>query len=445
MANPDGIAGHVFRRGEHGYEEARRGSVWCAGVPDRYPSVIVQAQDENDALAAVRLARDEKLKIAVRSGGHSWPGNHLRDGTVLIDVNALKDASVDVGAMTATAQPGLRGSDLNGLLADYELFFPTGHCRTVCIGGYLLQGGYAWHGRAYGPACMSVIGIDAVTAAGELVHADENQNTDLLWAARGAGPGFFALVTRFHVMVYPRPRIHMFSVYRWLKEDFEEVFRWAHAIGKQTELELIGMVYRDDALSKDPLIQMTGIAFADSTIEAKKLLAELETCPARPRVVQAATFMRQSLANLTAGSDSHYLPDRRYIADNVWYDNFEPLIPGMKTIIDRFPPHPSHVMWTNWGYVKAPLRNPMAWSLDGDFYWATYAAYRDPTEDEKYKKWITDRFRTLEPYSKGVQLADENLINRPARFISDENMTRLDELRAQWDPDGLFPTWLGRL
>ena len=54
---------------------------------------------------------------------------------------------------------------------------------------------------------MSVEAIDVVTADGELVRADEQQNTDLLWAARGAGPGFFGIVTGFHVRLQRRPRV----------------------------------------------------------------------------------------------------------------------------------------------------------------------------------------------------------------------------------------------
>jgi hypothetical protein len=52
--------------------------------------------------------------------------------------------------------------------------------------------------------------------------------------------------------------------------------------------------------------------------------------------------------------------------------------------------------------------------------------------------------RAWEPYASGIQLADENLVNRPYRFVTDENLLRLDALRAGWDPDGLFVSWLGR-
>ena len=74
-----------FRRGDDGYEEARRATVWNARTPDRYPDLIVQAGSEEDVVQAVRAARLEGMKIGVRSGGHSWAGNHVRDGGMLLE------------------------------------------------------------------------------------------------------------------------------------------------------------------------------------------------------------------------------------------------------------------------------------------------------------------------------------------------------------------------
>jgi hypothetical protein len=113
-------------------------------------------------------------------------------------------------------------------------------------------------------------------------------------------------------------------------------------------------------------------------------------------------------------------------------------------IVRTLPPAPSHMEWMNWGYVNAPQRPSMAYSLEDDFYYAIYAAWDDAAEDAKYRNWVTERMRALEPFASGMQLADENLLNRPARFMTDENLRRLDQLRAKYDPDALFVSWLGR-
>ena len=59
----------TFWRGEAGYEEARRGHMWNRRVPKRYPDVVVQAQNEQDVVSAVRLARHRGLKVASGPAG----------------------------------------------------------------------------------------------------------------------------------------------------------------------------------------------------------------------------------------------------------------------------------------------------------------------------------------------------------------------------------------
>jgi FAD/FMN-containing dehydrogenase len=53
--------------------------------------------------------------------------------------------------------------------------------------------------------------------------------------------------------------------------------------------------------------------------------------------------------------------------------------------------------------------------------------------------------RAMEHAASGIQLADENLGRRPARFVTDVSMARLDAIRAQYDPEGRFHPWMGRL
>ncbi|HSS03952.1 MAG TPA: FAD-dependent oxidoreductase [Solirubrobacterales bacterium] len=119
------FSGHAFARGEDGYEEARRAAVWNARTPERHPDLIVQAKDGEDLVAAVRMARERGWKIGVRSGGHSWAGNHVRDGGLLLDASGLDSVEIDAEAMTAIVGPGARGNDLLETLAARDLFPPA--------------------------------------------------------------------------------------------------------------------------------------------------------------------------------------------------------------------------------------------------------------------------------------------------------------------------------
>lgn len=435
--------GRVLKRGEQGYEEARCATVWNARTPQRFPELIVQAEDDGDLVAAVRLAAAEGMKIGVRSGGHSWAGNHVRDGGILLDVSRLDALSVDVKAMTAVAGPGCRGNEMLATLAEQDLFFPAGHCEGVALGGYLLQGGFGWNGRVHGPACMSVEAIDVVTAAGELVRADANDHSDLLWAARGAGPGFFGAVARFHLRLQPRPKFVANGVYLYPIDTLEEVFRWAHEIGPRVPrtLELMVVIHRD--LEGELEIAVTAPALVDSAEEAAEALALLETCPVRERAKAAVPNVEVSLADLYAAVHASYPDEHRYSADNMWtHAPIEELLPGLRRVAETLPEAPSHMLWMNWG--PSPPRREMAYSVEDNTYIALYGVWTDPADDDANVAWATERMREMEPHSSGIQLADENLGRRPARFVSEANLARLDAVRAQYDPDGVFHSWMGR-
>ncbi|MGH2725970.1 MAG: FAD-binding oxidoreductase, partial [Actinomycetota bacterium] len=426
-----------MRRGDEEYERARRDAVWNARTPERFPDLIVQAESEQDVVGAVRLARAEGMKIGVRSGGHSWAGNHVRDGGMLLDVSRLRQASVDPESMTASVQPGCAGNELVASLFEQNLFFPVGHCPGVALGGYLLQGGYGWNGRVHGPACMSVEAIDVVTADGELIRADAHENSDLLWAARGSGPGFFGAVTRFHVRLYPRPKVISNGVYLYPIELLDEIYRWAHEIGPDVPrtMEMMLIIHRD--FEGIPEIAVTGPVIVDTEEEAAAALSILETCPVLDRAKLAVPNYPTTLADLYSGVHESYPDDHRYATDNIWtHAPIDELLPGLNRIAKTLPEAPSHMLWMNWG--PSPERPDMAYSVEDETYIACYGVWRDAANDAANVSWARDRMREMEHLSTGIQLADENLGQRPARFVTDEHMARLDKLRAKYDPEGRF-------
>jgi len=436
--------GREFRRGEDGYEEARRATVWNARTPDRFPDLIVQAEGEADVVAAVRRAGAEGMRIGVRSGGHSWAGNHVRDGGLLLDVSRVDSLAVDAEAGTAVAGPGCRGDAALAQLAEHDLFFPAGHCPGVALGGYLLQGGFGWNGRVHGPACMSVEAIDVVTAAGELVRADERTHPDLFWAARGAGPGFFGAVVRFHLRLYPRPRHVANAVQLYPLEVLDEVFAWAQEVGPTVarEVELMVIVHHD--LEGEPEIAVTAPALVDTPAEAVDALAFLDDCPVQDRAKAVVPEVEVTLRDLYAAVHHSYPDEHRYAVDNMWtHAPAAQLLPGLRRIAETLPEAPSHMLWMNWG--PSPARPEMAYSVEDENYIALYGVWQDPADDAANVSWVADRMGEMEDLASGIQLADENLGQRPARFASDANMARLDAVRAQYDPDGLFHPWMGRL
>ena len=438
-------AGRTYRRGEAGYEAARAETLWNMRLPNRYPDVIAQANDIGDVLAAVRLAKAQGLRVGVRSGGHSWAGNHIRDGGMLLDVSRLDEVRIDKANRRATTGPGRAGHELTALLGRQGLFFPAGHCPGVAVGGYLLQGGYGWHSRVLGPACMSVLALDVVTADGELVQASPEENADLYWAARGAGPGFFGVVTRFHLRVYPRPRVIAFAAQTYSIKMLEDVFRWLHEIGPQVPggIELQALMSRHTPGVRGAGLTVVAPVFANSLGEAWRLLSFFNKSSLRRHASRSLPFVPFGLRPMYAGVTRHYPDGHRYAVDNMWTSaSIDDLLPGLHRIAATLPPAPSHVLWMNW--APPPARPDMAYSMEDDIYIALYSVWKHAQDDPQFVNWPVDRMREMEHLATGCQLADENLGQRPARFVTDQNLARLDRVRTAYDPAGRFHTWMGR-
>src|SRR5262249_22974698 len=151
-------------------------------------AAIVSVADTSDVVAAVEFARDHGLRIAIRGGGHSYCGAPLRDDALLIDLGHLSEIVVDASGRTAAVQPNVSGRVFQASLERFGLAFPFGHCSTVPVSGFVLNGGLGWNSAVWGHACRNLIGVDVVTAAGESIRVDEAHEPDLFWAARGAGP-----------------------------------------------------------------------------------------------------------------------------------------------------------------------------------------------------------------------------------------------------------------
>ena len=344
----------------------------------------------------------------------------------------------------AVAGPGCAGHALDAALRPHRLFFPAGHCRGVCIGGYLLQGGFGWHGRTLGLACESVTGLDVVTADGSLVHASEGENADLYWAARGAGPGFFGVVVRFHLRLHARPRV-IGAAYRSYPADaLPEVFRFLYDVGPHVspKVELQAMMSRRVRGVRGAGIEIMAPVFADSLRDARAALAFLDDAP-RCREGLRSPFVPMPLAWMYGEVMRHYPSGHRYAVDNMWMSaEVDAVLPHLQAVVETLPPAPSHALWLNWAPRKRTT--DMAFSLEDAHYLALYGVWKNAWDDARYASWAEDHMRAMAPLATGIQLADENLGHRPAPFVAQAHLDRLDTIRAARDPQQLFHPWMGR-
>jgi hypothetical protein len=408
---------------------------------------VVQANDVYEVMAAVRQAAQNNMHIGMCSGGHSWAQNHIREGGMMLDLSRLKSIEINPTKMTAVIGPAVLAGELNLAVVPHGLFFPTAHAWTVGLGGFLLQGGFGWNSRASGLACQSVVGIDVVLADGTLVHASETENPELLWAARGSGPGFFGVVVRFYLKLHARPKFVGLKIQVFRIQHLEAVMAWADRVGPSVpafvEFQLVFDRKAMGIFSHG--IQVLAPVMANSWREAQAAVDFIDKSPIRNLASFTLPLLPVSLEMMMKGGESTlFLPNTRWTADSMWMNTLiDPLLPALRRIADTQPAAPSHALWLNW---NGPATRPdMAFSLEGRTYLALYGGLRGSTTNPADESWATDHMKAMQTHSIGIQLADENLGRRPAHFLAPANLARLDALRARFDPDGMFNPYMGRI
>jgi FAD/FMN-containing dehydrogenase len=150
-----------------------------------------------DVQAAVRFAADTGLELSVRGGGHAFAGFGTNDDGVVIDLGRLATVEViDKDRHLVRIGGGATWGQVTAALAPHSLAISSGDTRSVGVGGLTLSGGLGWKVRKYGLALDNVVAAEVVTADGDVVRADPEENPELFWAIRGGG-GNFGIVTAF--------------------------------------------------------------------------------------------------------------------------------------------------------------------------------------------------------------------------------------------------------
>lgn len=169
---------------------------------DRRPSVIARATGATDVVAAVAFARESRMPLAVRGGGHSVAGYSTIEGGLLLDLGAMKGVRVDPAARRVRAQAGLRWGELDRETQAFGLATTGGRVTSTGIAGFILGSGSGWLERLHGLACDNLISADVVTADAQLRTASASENAELFWGLKGGG-GNFGVVTEFELALHP--------------------------------------------------------------------------------------------------------------------------------------------------------------------------------------------------------------------------------------------------
>lgn len=218
----DGFRGQIVRPRDPSYDERRK--IWNGSI-DRFPALIARCAGVADVIAAVRFAGRTGLVVAVRGGGHSFPGLSTCDGGVVIDLSAMKGVRVDPVARRVRVQAGVLLGELDRETQAFGLAVPAGIVSHTGVAGLTLGGGIGFIMRKYGLTIDNLISVDVITADGQLVKASEDENADLFWGVRGGG-GNFGIVSEFEFRLSPLGRHVVAGPVLWPMEEAPSVLRF---------------------------------------------------------------------------------------------------------------------------------------------------------------------------------------------------------------------------
>ncbi|MFL5895806.1 MAG: FAD-binding oxidoreductase, partial [Thermoleophilaceae bacterium] len=297
-----GFAGELVGPGRSDYEQHRK--VWNGSI-DRRPALIARCAGAPDVAAAVRFGQRTGLPVAVRSGGHSFPGMGVCDDGLVIDTSLMKRVSVDPESGTVRAQAGVLLGELDRETQELGMAVPAGIVTHTGLAGLTLGGGIGWLQRKYGLTVDQLVSVDLVTADGDLATAGDDENADLFWGIRGAGPNF-GVVTEFEFRLNPVGPIVMAGPVVWAIDDSPKVLRFYRDWISEVPEELTTIIVHRRAPAGPAFpaelhgkhVVMIGCCYAGPVEEGEKVIEPLkrfgspvlDLCEPKPFVVNQAMF-----------------------------------------------------------------------------------------------------------------------------------------------------------
>jgi FAD/FMN-containing dehydrogenase len=419
------------------------------GTIVRRPRLIVRAAGAADVMAAVRFARAHGMRLSVRGGGHNVAGHALCDGGVAIDLSAMRGVRVDPSSRTARVDGGATLGDVDHETAAHGLAAPFGVVSRTGVGGLTLHGGIGFLARHHGLSCDNLIGADVVTADGQLVSADLNRNTDLLWALRGGG-GNFGVVTSLEYQLHPvGPEVWMFIV-MYPVDHAARVFTFFREFMPTAPEDLMAIAIlwnspNDESFPEAgrnvPVVVLAG-AHSGPFAEGERAIAPFRQL-GTPIVDFSGPMPFVSAQRLF---DADYPDGRRYYWKSLYLDSLDDA--AVSSLVDHAARRPSTIssidVWAMGGAIQREPAGGSAFSHRDRPYLLGIEANWEGTEgDAPNIAWARALHSDMRRFSKGGMYlnfpgssdeGDEAML-RQAFGASYE---RLQSVKARYDPDNVF-------
>jgi FAD/FMN-containing dehydrogenase len=449
MANLKGIEefrlklrGALIQPTDGGYDDARK---VYNGMIERKPRIIVRCADVADVIAALSFARENRLLIAVRGGGHNAGGLGVCDDGLVIDLSPIRYVQVDPDAGTVRVGGGNTWADVDHATHPFGLAVPAGVISTTGVGGLTLGGGLGYLSRKCGLTIDNLLAADMVLADGRFVTADERRNADLFWAIRGGG-GNFGIVTSF---LFKAHRIHTdyAGPMLWDLSQAPRVMKWYRDYITRAPDD-INAVFAFMVVPPGPPFpehlhnkKMCAIVwcYTGAMEKAEEIFKPIRGS-LKPAVDFVAPIPHPALQTMF---DALYPPGLQWywkahflteLPDESMerHMKFAAEIPTMQSLMHLYPingaAHRVEMKATPWAYRDAV--------------WAQVIAGVDPNpaNKERIVSWAKSYWEALRPYSAGAGyvnfIMDEG--EESVKAVYRDNYERLAAVKAKYDPGNLF-------
>lgn len=211
MATIAGVTGKQIPQGSHNYDDEKYQYASSSHEKDHNmnPGLIIQVQNKNDIVLALKYAKSRKIAVAIRTGGHQYSGaSSTSPPNILLDLKKTFRGPNDQAIFEKDGKTFVRTSvswslgAFNAYLTKNKLFVPHGQCTDVHIGGHVQTGGYGQLARSFGLFSDHVLSLEIVDHEGNSKEITKANDPDLFFAFLGGSPGNLGVLTHFTIEVY---------------------------------------------------------------------------------------------------------------------------------------------------------------------------------------------------------------------------------------------------
>jgi FAD/FMN-containing dehydrogenase len=424
------LSGQVLLSDHADYDKTR--AIWN-GMHDKRPALIAHCRSAEDVRHAVTFARERDLLVAIRGGGHSWPGKSVCDRGLMIDLSPMNEVVVEPGRRRAFAGGGALLNTLDSRSLEHGLVTTAGVVSHTGVGGLTLGGGFGRLNRKYGLTIDNLVSAEVVTADGKIRLASEQAEPDLFWGLRGGG-GNFGVVTRFEYQLHPFKRNVMSGMIVWPIEQARHV------------LEFYGSWY--EGLSDEMYVGPAMLTMPDGTsvlamevvYDGDPAAGESELAPLRKIGKPTDDGVKvQDYMVMQTQEDGTFAHGRRsYVKNGMVAKVTRALVDAM---IESFRPDPRLMLFTHTAGGAVKRVDELATAFphrNADTMVAIGSIWDNPAEDEAVIEATRAWFRVLEPHTGGYYSNIENERPNPEAGSYGPAYPRLQKVKSQYDPRNLF-------